>query len=57
MRRLRARGNDTLSGSAWDGWSYDWRLERERPVRLGNVTVGERVKVKDSEAVVLDIGV
>ncbi|KAI1464112.1 glycoside hydrolase family 79 protein [Daldinia caldariorum] len=63
VRRLRANGSDAITGITWDGWSYEYELDRGRPVRLGNVTVGERVgvvdgvvevSVSDSEAVVLD---
>ncbi|KAI0103581.1 glycoside hydrolase family 79 protein [Daldinia grandis] len=65
VRRLRANGSDAVAGVSWDGWSYDYELRRGRPVRLGNVPVGERVgsvggvvevQVWDSEAVVLDFG-
>ncbi|OTB19395.1 glycoside hydrolase family 79 protein [Daldinia sp. EC12] len=63
VRRLRANGSDAITGITWDGWSYNYELDRGKPVRLENVTVGERVgvvdgvvevKVSDSEAVVLD---
>ncbi|KAF3057156.1 hypothetical protein GL218_06266 [Daldinia childiae] len=65
VRRLRANGSDAVTGVSWDGWSYNYELDRGRPVRLGNVTVGEKigivdgvveVRVADSEAVVLDFG-
>ncbi|KAI1477023.1 glycoside hydrolase family 79 protein [Daldinia eschscholtzii] len=63
VRRLRANGSDAITGITWDGWSYNYELDRGKPVRLENVTVGERVgvvdgvvevKVSNSEAVVLD---
>ncbi|KAI1800487.1 glycoside hydrolase family 79 protein [Daldinia bambusicola] len=63
VRRLHANGSDAVTGITWDGWSYNYELDRGRPVRLENVTVGERVgvvdgavevNVYDSEAVVLD---
>ncbi|KAI2783739.1 glycoside hydrolase family 79 protein [Daldinia loculata] len=65
VRRLYANGSDAVTGATWDGWSYNYELDRGRPVRLDNVTVGEKigvvdgaveVRVADSEAVVLDFG-
>ncbi|KAI1656943.1 glycoside hydrolase family 79 protein [Daldinia decipiens] len=65
VRRLHANGSDAITGITWDGWSYNYELDRGKPVRLGNVTVGEKigvvdgaveVRVADSEAVVLDFG-
>lgn len=62
VKRLLANGSDAISGISWNGVSYNWELDDGRPVRLGNVTVGEeigvvggivRVGVMDSEAVVL----
>ncbi|GAP85335.2 putative glycoside hydrolase family 79 protein [Rosellinia necatrix] len=63
VRRLYANGSDATTGIAWDGLSYNLELDQGRPVRLRNVTVGERVVVRngsvevavpDSQAVVLD---
>ncbi|KAI2602254.1 glycoside hydrolase family 79 protein [Hypoxylon sp. NC1633] len=65
VRRLYANGSDAVTGIAWDGWSYNYELDGGRPVRLGNVTTGEtlrvvgggvEVRVPDSQAVVLDFG-
>lgn len=65
VERLLANGSDAISGITWDGISYNWELNEGRPVRLGNVTVGERVRVEngtvkvgvaDSEAVILRFG-
>ncbi|KAI0882169.1 glycoside hydrolase family 79 protein [Annulohypoxylon maeteangense] len=65
VRRLSANGSDAVTGITWDGWSYNYELERGKPVRLGNVTTGETVEVvggavevavPDSEVVVLDFG-
>jgi hypothetical protein len=66
VRRLWANGSDAITGITWDGWSYNFELDEGRPVRLSNVTVGEKVKVAgdgsvtvavpDSSAVVLDFG-
>jgi hypothetical protein len=63
VRRLTANGSDAISGISWDGTSNNWELARGLPVRLWNVTVGERVRVKggmvsvgvaDSSATVLE---
>ncbi|KAB5549766.1 glycoside hydrolase family 79 protein [Coniochaeta sp. 2T2.1] len=66
VRRLWANGSDAITGITWDGWSYNFELDEGLPVRLGNVTVGERVKVAedgsvsvsvpDSSAAMLDFG-
>lgn len=62
VQRLYANGSDAISGITWDGWSFNWELDEGRPVRLGNVTVGESVQVEngtvtlsveDSTAVIL----
>lgn len=52
LQRLAANGSDAVSGITWDGWSYNWELERGRPVRLHNVTVGEEVAVKEGSVTV-----
>lgn len=64
VRRLLANGSDAITGITWDGWSYNYELEGGKPVRLGNVTVGEtvvvgedgvvKVSVPDASAVVLE---
>lgn len=60
VQRLSGNGSDAVTAITWDGWSY----ESGQPVRLGNVTVGETVEIKngvvevavqDSQAVVLNI--
>ncbi|KAK0664604.1 hypothetical protein QBC41DRAFT_233562, partial [Cercophora samala] len=63
VQRLSANGSDAITGISWDGWSYNYELDRGRPVRLGNVTVGEeaevdgtgrvKVRVEDSSAALL----
>jgi hypothetical protein len=63
VQRLYANGSDAISGITWDGWSYNLELDHGKPVRLHNVTVGERlsaqggtvmVEVQDSTAVILN---
>ena len=63
VRRLYANGSDAITGITWDGISYNYELELGKPVRLTNVTTGEKVEVRDgavevavpdSQAVVLD---
>ncbi|KAH9892973.1 glycoside hydrolase family 79 protein [Xylariomycetidae sp. FL2044] len=65
VSRLLANGSDAVTGISWDGWSYNYELDAGRPVRLGNVTVGETAEVRDgvvtvavpdSQAVMLDFG-
>ncbi|KAH6692587.1 beta-glucuronidase [Plectosphaerella plurivora] len=64
IQRLSANGSDAISGITWDGWSYNRELDGGKPVRLRNVTVGERVpinkgvvkvKVAASEAVMISL--
>jgi hypothetical protein len=64
VQRLAANGSDAITGITWDGWSYNWELKQGKPVRLGNVTIGEQVKVKkgsvsvevpDSSVVILNL--
>ncbi|KAK7914657.1 Beta-glucuronidase [Apiospora marii] len=66
VQRLYANGSDAITGITWDGWSYNYELDQGRPVRLGNVTVGETLQVQngtlviavpDSQAVVVTLGV
>jgi hypothetical protein len=66
VSRLWANGSDAITGITWDGWSYNYELDEGKPVKLGNVTVGETtvvgkdgsvsVSVPDSSAVILDFG-
>lgn len=65
IRRLMANGSDAITGITWDGWSYNYDLDGGRPVRLGNVTAGERavvgedgvltVRVADASAALLEL--
>jgi hypothetical protein len=54
VKRLYANGSDAISGITWDGWSYNWELDHGKPVRLHNVTIGEKVQVKGG---VVSVGV
>jgi hypothetical protein len=54
VKRLYANGSDAISGITWDGWSYNWELDHGKPVRLHNVTTGEKVQVKGG---VVSVGV
>lgn len=63
VQRLYANGSDAISGISWDGLSYNWELDEGKPVRLHNVTTGEKIKargrmvkikVPDSTAVILN---
>ncbi|KAK8122332.1 Beta-glucuronidase [Apiospora sp. TS-2023a] len=65
VQRLYANGSDAITGITWDGWSYNYELDEGRPVRLGNVTVGETLQVQngtlvitvpDSQAVLITLG-
>jgi hypothetical protein len=64
LQRLYANGSDAITGITWDGYSYNYELDEGRPVRLGNVTYGEKVNitngvvevgVADSQAVIIDL--
>ncbi|PPJ61265.1 hypothetical protein CBER1_10946 [Cercospora berteroae] len=64
LQRLTANGSDSITGVTFDGSSYAFELDEGRPVRLNNVTCGEKVKVKrgqvtvkvpDSSAVILNL--
>jgi hypothetical protein len=63
VMRLYANGSDAISGITFDGWSYNYELDNGKPVRLHNVTTGEKVKVQggmvsvgvlDSSAAILE---
>lgn len=54
VQRLSANGSDAITGVSWDGWSYNYELAAGRPVRLANVTIGERVNITDG---ILQVGV
>lgn len=52
VQRLLANGSDAISGITWDGWSYNIELAGGKPVRLPNVTVGERLPVQNGHVTV-----
>ena len=63
VKRLYANGSDAISGITFDGWSYNYELDNGKPVRLQNVTTGEKVQVQggivsvevlDSSAAILE---
>lgn len=55
MHRLVANGSDAVTGITWDGDSYNYELAEGKPVRQGNVTCGERVKIDRKGVVRLDV--
>ncbi|ERS99700.1 hypothetical protein HMPREF1624_03063 [Sporothrix schenckii ATCC 58251] len=64
VQRLLANGSDAITGITWDGWSYNVELAGGRPVKLTNVTTGEKlqsqggqitVSVPDSSAALLHL--
>lgn len=52
VQRLLANGSDAITGIAWDGWSYNVELAGGKPVRLANVTTGERLAVQGGQVTV-----
>lgn len=64
IQTLYANGSDAITGITWDGTSYNYELDNGKPVRLRNVTIGEKVpvragkvslEVQDSSAVILNV--
>jgi hypothetical protein len=55
VQRLLANGSNALSGITWDGYSYNYELEGGKPVRLGNVTVGETARADKNGVVTIDV--
>ncbi|CAN8101169.1 unnamed protein product [Discula destructiva] len=55
VQRLSANGSDAISGISWDGWSYNYELDRGRPVRLNNVTTGEFATVGADGTIVVGV--
>lgn len=55
VRRLIANGSDAITGITWDGYSYNYELDKGRPVRLHNVTINEKTHVDRNGLVSIDI--
>lgn len=55
VQRLSANGSDAITGISWDGWSYNYELDRGRPVRLSNVTTGEYVTVDANGTILVSV--
>ena len=51
IQRLMANGSDAITGITWDGYSYNYELENGNPVKLNNVTTGERAAVASNGSV------
>lgn len=45
VQRLLANGSNAITGVTWDGYSYNYELEKGNPIRMQNVTNGEAVPV------------
>ena len=45
LRRLLANGSDAITGVTFDGFSYNYELQKGLPVKQSNVTSGESVAV------------
>ena len=52
VQRLLANGSDAITGITFDGWSYNYDLAMGKPVRLHNVTYGERATVRNGQVTV-----
>lgn len=53
VQRLFANGSDAITGMTFDGMSYNYELRSGLPVRLHNVTTGERVAVRNGQITVM----
>ena len=49
VQRLMAAGSDANTGITWDGWSYAYELNNGQPVKMTNVTTGEKVVVSGGQ--------
>lgn len=56
LKRLWANGSDAITGVTFDGVSFNYELDRGRPVALGNVTTGETVMVGSDGGVSVGVG-
>jgi hypothetical protein len=48
VSRLLANGSDAVTGTTWDGYSYEYELQLGRPVLLSNGSGYERITVDAS---------
>ena len=55
VQRLIANGSDAITGVTWDGYSYNYELDEGKPVRLNNVTRGEKVKASEDGVIRVDV--
>ncbi|EUC44768.1 glycoside hydrolase family 79 protein [Bipolaris oryzae ATCC 44560] len=55
VQRLIANGSDAITGITWDGYSYNYELDEGKPVRLNNVTRGEKVKASKDGVIRVDV--
>jgi hypothetical protein len=55
VQKLVANGSDAITGITFDGWSYNHELAEGRPVRLGNVTLGERIEVTSEGRILIEV--
>ena len=55
VQRLMANGSDAITGIAFDGISYNYELQRGKPVLLTNVTKGEVLQVRTNGRVSVDV--
>ena len=45
VKRLMAEGSDATAGITWDGYSFDYEVGEGRPVKMANITRGEKLSV------------
>ena len=50
-----ANGSDAISGITFDGYSYNYELDEGKPVRLNNVTYGEKINVGKNGMLKVDV--
>lgn len=55
LQRLMANGSDAITGVTFDGFTYNWEVDQGRPVKLSNVTSGERQRIRRDGKLVLDV--
>ena len=55
LQRLMANGSDAITGVTFDGFTYNWEVDQGRPVKLSNVTSGERQWIRRDGKLVVDV--